>query len=175
MRARAKAPRAWALYSTDRCIHRTALSRSWAGGSCASAGPASPTVTTRARIESHRPDLRVSIVAIMRVLPCARGPAAAPRRVRYRPSPTSPPAIGDSTPSAARPCPEVTTRPLTLTRGPGYIGVRARPAARRESVSGRQPAKEGRHAWKAHAIARDRFPEAPGAELAPAGKTGSRT
>src|SRR5216683_5745687 len=56
IRASAKAVRALALYSTDRCIHRTALRRSLAGGSVAcwaTTGAVDPSATIKTRIASH--------------------------------------------------------------------------------------------------------------------------
>src|SRR5215475_2130741 len=98
MRARANAVSAAALYSTDRCIQRTALSRSWEGGSWARAGAAEPSATARVNA-SHRRALLMPggmgneslIAAIMGSPlygePCARAAAAVRERRGSRPGP----------------------------------------------------------------------------------------
>src|SRR5262245_38601546 len=68
MRARAKAVMAAALYSTDRCIQRTALRRSWAGGSWASTGEAETSATIRTSAAIQRADVRTSMAAIIEIL-----------------------------------------------------------------------------------------------------------
>src|SRR5262245_27649036 len=65
MRASAKAWMAEALYSADRCIQRTAFSRSLAGGAWARTGDVAATTATKTSAARQRADARARAAAII--------------------------------------------------------------------------------------------------------------